>query len=581
MEKSVSFEKFYDFKKNHCDRFFPEDLTTWSSRILLECMNDGDLLEDVLKYVDISNDISAEELDQTMQELRDKTNYYLQQAQESDHYYEMIEKALVYYGLLESLDELASFATNLIQKIREKYGDSYLDVIASFDKGNLSVDGKKVLQEEKDGSIDDQDELLQKYLILKKWQDKQHGYYQSVIEPVLMKMDEVYREEKPLPVDVEIEDPILYRAFYDLSKKPLISMEELKKYYLAGLDREMIKLVGGKAYGLAVLSAHNLPIPESYVIPVNSNEVNWDLFADLDLDIHYSVRSSADIEDGEKNSFAGMFDSYLDVTYDNLLKKTKKVIDSKNNSRLQQYIVTNHLEQPNMAVVIQKYVEPEYAGVWIGKDDKSGYLEHVRGNGEKLVSGRMTPKCEIWENGVCKEESLTCKDGVVGELLLKYQDMVTNHSSEVADFEWMILDGHLVMLQYRPVTSKIDILDQVESSDKEVFSGIPASPGRVTAPARFVNARKINQVTDWQEGDILLAWFTDPEWMHILSKSSAIVTTVGGFLCHAAIIARELGIPCVIGVGPKAMKKLWEEDVLTVDGNQGTVEIDKTKRKKL
>ena len=67
-----------------------------------------------------------------------------------------------------------------------------------------------------------------------------------------------------------------------------------------------------------------------------------------------------------------------------------------------------------------------------------------------------------------------------------------------------------------------------------------------------------------------MAWFTDPEWMNILSKSSGIVTAVGGFLCHSAIVARELGIPCVIGIGSN-MKKLWSETNVTIDGNKGIV----------
>lgn len=69
-----------------------------------------------------------------------------------------------------------------------------------------------------------------------------------------------------------------------------------------------------------------------------------------------------------------------------------------------------------------------------------------------------------------------------------------------------------------------------------------------------------------------MAWFTDPEWMHILTKSSGIVTAVGGFLCHTAIIARELGIPCVIGIGQN-MKKIWNEKIIKIDGTEGYVSV--------
>ena len=579
MKKNVNFDKFYDFKVNHCDKFFPSDIDTWSLRVLIACMNDEELLEKVQKYIDIPESITAIELDKIMQELRDETNKYILKCKDKvgDDLYNNFSTALVYYGLLESLDELASFANNLLDQIRNKYGDNYLYVISQFDKGNLSVDTAKIANRELFDNIDYNDELLKKYAVLKEWQDKQHGYYQTIIEPLLMEIEEKYREEHQLPIDVDIEDFFEYKKFYELSHESIISLDEIAKFMLCGVDKELIKLIGGKAYGLSVLKSENIEIPLSYVVPTLNSEVdNLDL-KELNQSINYSVRSSADIEDGNKNSFAGMFDSYLNIPHDKLIEYTKKVVDSKNNDRLQKYIETNKLDQPNMAVVIQKFVEPEYAGVWIGQDKSSGYLEYVEGNGEKLVSGKITPNREAWSNNKCHSKTLKCSEGEIGKLLIEYQSRVAKNENDTADFEWMVLDNHLVMLQYRPVTSKINIIDDVEKD--QVIRGIPASPGKVTAPCRFVNARYINQLDDWNNGDILLSWFTDPEWMNILSNSSGIVTAVGGFLCHAAIIARELGIPCVIGIGPSAMKKIWEEEALTIDGDKGTVEVVKTKKK--
>ena len=579
MKKNVNFDKFYDFKVNHCDKFFPSDIDTWSLRVLIACMNDEELLEKVQKYIDIPESITAIELDKIMQELRDETNKYILKCKDKvgDDLYNNFSTALVYYGLLESLDELASFANNLLDQIRNKYGDNYLYVISQFDKGNLSVDTAKIANRELFDDIDYNDELLKKYAVLKEWQDKQHGYYQTIIEPLLMEIEEKYREEHQLPIDVDIEDFFEYKKFYELSHESIISLDEIAKFMLCGVDKELIKLIGGKAYGLSVLKSENIEIPLSYVVPTLNSEVdNLDL-KELNQSINYSVRSSADIEDGNKNSFAGMFDSYLNIPHDKLIEYTKKVVDSKNNDRLQKYIETNKLDQPNMAVVIQKFVEPEYAGVWIGQDKSSGYLEYVEGNGEKLVSGKITPNREAWSNNKCNSKTLKCSEGEIGKLLIEYQSRVAKNENDTADFEWMVLDNHLVMLQYRPVTSKINIIDDVEKD--QVIRGIPASPGKVTAPCRFVNARYINQLDDWNNGDILLSWFTDPEWMNILSNSSGIVTAVGGFLCHAAIIARELGIPCVIGIGPSAMKKIWEEEALTIDGDKGTVEVVKTKKK--
>ena len=86
----------------------------------------------------------------------------------------------------------------------------------------------------------------------------------------------------------------------------------------------------------------------------------------------------------KKNSFAGMFDSYLNVLPKDIFINIKKVKDSVNNNRLKEYIQVNELEQPHMAVVIQSFKEPTYAGVWIGNSEDSGVLEWVNGNGEKI-----------------------------------------------------------------------------------------------------------------------------------------------------------------------------------------------------
>ena len=72
-----------------------------------------------------------------------------------------------------------------------------------------------------------------------------------------------------------------------------------------------------------------------------------------------------------------------------------------------------------------------------------------------------------------------------------------------------------------------------------------------------------------------MAWFTDPDWMDVLTKSSGVVTAIGGFLCHTAIIAREMGIPCIVGIGSDSMKKIWDEKYLAVDGTKGIVSTEK------
>lgn len=585
MKKEVSFKEFKEFKEKYVDNFFPGNLDIWKRRTMLECMDNREMFDEVKELISINNDnTDSKDLDQVMSYLRKMANKYLKidDSTKDEDYYDSLTKGIVYYGILESLDELGKYADDVINAIKTKYGDDYLSVISALDKAYLSVDGRKVLKEEKDGSLDMTDDLLQKYLVLKEWQDKQHNYYQTVVEPILLSIAADYMNNNKLSIDVKFREFQMHRKMLQLAEKDLISIDELAKCYLCGMDKELIKLVGGKAYGLTVLKAKGLPIPETYVIPVTSTDFDVRRYQELKSDCHYAIRSSADIEDGEKHSFAGMFDSYLDIEKENIENSILKVIDSKNNSRLQQYIETIQLGQPNMAVIIQKYVEPSYSGVWIGKDSDNGYLEYVSGTGDKLVSGKATPKTESWSKEKISKTALKCSDGLVGEKLLEYQKLVAENSGEVADFEWMVLDDKLVMLQYRPVTSKINVnIDEIRDGLDDRFYGIPASPGIASSSARFVNAREIDKVNDWHDGDILMSWYTDPEWMDILSKSSGIVTAVGGFLCHAAIIARELGIPCVIGIGGNNMKKIWNEKELTINGNNGYVEKVMVKSKKL
>ena len=581
MKKQITLDEFKDFKENYIDNFFPENLDIWKNRTMLECMDDRELFDEVKNIVSINNqNTSAKELDDMMQYLRNMANKYLKHNDNEKDNYKSLSKGIVYYGILESLDELGKYADDVILSIKEKYGSDYLSVISELDKENLSVDGKKVLREQKSESINSNDDLLQKYLVLKKWQDKQHNYYQTIVEPILFSLEDYYKKKNK--ININSKEFQVHRTIIELSDKGLISIEELAKCYLSGIDKDLIKLVGGKAYGLTILKANSLPIPDTYVTPITEKNFNAEEYDELSQEYQYSIRSSADIEDGEKYSFAGMFDSFLDVSKKDINLNVQKVIDSKNNSRLQKYIETNGLEQPNMAVIIQKFVEPSYSGVWIGKNRDSGYLEYVFGTGDKLVSGKINPEIEIWNKNQIYENGLKCNGEYVGKKLLEYQNIITKEHNNVADFEWMVLNDQLIMLQYRPVTSQVNIkLDEEKHNNEERFFGIPASPGLISASAKFINAREIDKVKDWNKGDILMSWYTDPEWMNILSQSSGIVTAVGGFLCHAAIIARELGIPCVIGIGGDNMKKIWNENELTINGNEGYVEKGPKKSRKL
>ena len=127
------------------------------------------------------------------------------------------------------------------------------------------------------------------------------------------------------------------------------------------------------------------------------------------------------------------------------------------------------------------------------------------------------------------------------------------------------------MLQFRPVTKKVMVSDEFKLENKDGYNGIPAAPGYIEGTARYLNSPKEEIVKD----KILLAMMTDPDWLPHLMNSKGAVTAYGGFLCHTAIVCRELGIPCVTGVGEDVLEELTSEEDsnLEVNGTNGFVKI--------
>jgi pyruvate, water dikinase len=103
------------------------------------------------------------------------------------------------------------------------------------------------------------------------------------------------------------------------------------------------------------------------------------------------------------------------------------------------------------------------------------------------------------------------------------------------------------------------------------LTGISAAPGRATGPARWVHTPE--DLEAFNVGDILLAKMTSPDWGQLFQKAAAVATEQGGMLCHAAIVAREEGIPGVVGLGPD-LGRITNGTVVTVDGDEATVEFE-------
>lgn len=573
MKEKVSVEEFKRFKKK-VDDFITKEADTFYFRNLMESIHDPSYMREVDKIIDyVSEERTAEEIENLFQMLRSKGEKQFVIRDKATTHEEILNyslRGLAYFCLVEALNENSSFSERIVSDIKKKYGNKYLDILSKIDKANLSVDGSKILTPE-DVNLPN-DEEMKKYLVMKRWQDKQRTYSMKRIRPMYPKELEYIGEPESNLIRLH-KKTLIKRATEDMQKEGLIPIEEIAKYYEAGIEPELLKIVGGKALGLAKLKANGANIPETYVIPVNNNMENYNFSQVLDKDKKYAVRSSADIEDGGKFSFAGMFDSYLDTSITDIPQRIEDVKNSVNNSRVKKYIEMNDLNSPSMSVIVQEFREPEYSGVWIGKDDSSGTLEWVKGNGEKLVSGKENPTREVWEEGKADTEEVIEAGDKVGLQLLKIQNELAKENGKVADMEWCILDDKLVLLQYRPVTKEIELNknNSLVSIDKNnaIFKGSPASAGEVLGKAEFY--RNLSDIKEWHDGDILMSWFTDPDWMDIMSRSSGLITAVGGLLCHSAIIARELGIPCVTGIGSKAMKTIWGEKEMYLNGTTGEV----------
>ncbi|MFM7801165.1 MAG: phosphoenolpyruvate synthase, partial [Limnohabitans sp.] len=339
----------------------------------------------------------------------------------------------------------------------------------------------------------------------------------------------------------------------------------------------------------------------------------------------YAVRSSATAEDLPDASFAGQQESFLNVTgIEDILHKIKEVFASLYNDRAISYRVHKGFGQSEVALSagVQKMVRSDLAtsGVMFTIDTESGFSDVVLitssyGLGETVVQGAVNPD-EFYVhkpmlragNQAIVRKSLGSKliqmkfssdterkqtgklvitEDVPSELrnrysltdedicqLAEYALVIETHYGYPMDIEWGKdgLDGKFYILQARPETVKSQAKGKAERKYKLKNKSIVLAEGRAigqkigTGPVRVVN--HISQMDTVLLGDILVTDMTDPNWEPVMKKASAIVTNRGGRTCHAAIIARELGIPAVVGCG-NATDVLHSESLVTVSCAEG------------
>ena len=379
---------------------------------------------------------------------------------------------------------------------------------------------------------------------------------------------------------------------------------------------------------LAVAGAEIRHWIESTPFPPELDAAITESFANLtegNPNASFAVRSSATAEDLPDASFAGQQETFLNVVgITDVLAKMKEVFASLYNDRAISYRVHKGFAHSDVALSagVQRMVRSDLgaAGVMFTIDTESGFSDVVfitssYGLGETVVQGAVNPdefyvhkpalragKSAIIRRNLgsklIKMEFATLEEKAKSGQLVKTVDTLHEHrnryslsDADVAelagyaltiethygramDIEWGKdgADGKLYILQARPETVKSQQQGKVEQRYKLKSAGTVLAEGRAigqkigTGPVRIVHS--IADMDQVQAGDVLVTDMTDPNWEPVMKRAAAIVTNRGGRTCHAAIIARELGIPAVVGCGD-ATETLKEGALVTVACSEG------------
>ncbi len=346
------------------------------------------------------------------------------------------------------------------------------------------------------------------------------------------------------------------------------------------------------------------------------------LIADSTPDASFAVRSSATAEDLPDASFAGQQETFLNIHgFENILHAMKEVFASLYNDRAIAYRVHKGFIHADVALSagVQRMVRSDKgaAGVMFTLDTESGFRDAVfvtasYGLGETVVQGAVNPDefyvhkpmLAAGKNAVVRRnlgskmikmifspEKIAGKSTITEDVaeterhrfsindaevleLARYAMIIEKHYQRPMDIEWGKdgVDGKLYILQARPETVMSQAsAGQIEKFKLTQFSKVLTSGRAIgqkigVGPVRVV--KHPSEMDKVKPGDVLVADMTDPNWEPVMKRASAIVTNRGGRTCHAAIIARELGIPAIVGCGD-ATGMLTENEIVTVSCAEG------------
>lgn len=413
-----------------------------------------------------------------------------------------------------------------------------------------------------------------------------------------------------------------------------------QKHYIIGFEeatKDVEELIGSKALNLALLYQQGFPVPYGFIV---SNHT-FDEFLQInnlkriisrqisgiktDDDIanvsHYimqlvvngkfsvrfieeikiaytnlcgilgygnvAVRSSGILEDTLGFSFAGIHDTFLNISgQDALLENIKLCFASAFSTRALEYRLKKGMpiDKWEMAVIVQAMCNAICSGVVFTSDIRNSNnmvatVEGAWGLGEIVVQGKVIPDRYFVDktSGAVIERLISTKEyelistntGEVSEIrvciekadkpvltdnevstLVKYAVQIERFFGAAQDIEWAKDQNsmRLTILQARPITVLMQTSKKSQATNSSmptIITGFPASPGKALGIVRVV--LNLADLASFNKGEILVTKMTSMDWVPLMQKASAVITDAGGLTCHAAIICRELGIPCIVG----------------------------------
>jgi pyruvate,water dikinase len=334
-------------------------------------------------------------------------------------------------------------------------------------------------------------------------------------------------------------------------------------------------------------------------VPPEVRESIESAYRALGTEVRVAVRSSATSEDTGATSFAGMHETFTNVRgIEELLEKIRECWASAYGQRVVSYRASQGMsEEPRLAVVVQRMVDSTRSGVVFTADPATNNSEVVLidaafGLGEVVVGGSVEvdtyrvakdgPRLrsmsighqafEIVSDSQGRDQKVELDEETANKRVLSDSEAETlaalamrveQHYGEPQDIEWAAENGTFLLVQTRPITTLASA-----ASGKVLVTGMGASPGMAAGKVRVLGSPA--EGSQLREGEVLVATMTSPDWVPTMRRAAAVVTDSGGTTCHAAIVSRELGIPCIVGTR-NATTVLRDGEEVTVDSGRGNV----------